>query len=60
MREKKDIKVQIRITATEKQMIDKLKEHEDFSISKFFRKKLHGYFKEQKIEENGIGTFRIG
>jgi hypothetical protein len=48
MKETKDIKVQIRISATEKRMIDDLKKDINFSISDFFRKSLYDYYKSNR------------
>jgi len=44
MKDLKDVKVQVRITASEKQMIDDLKKQGKFSISEFFRKSLKDHY----------------
>lgn len=51
MKETKDIKVQIRVTATEKRMIDDLKKDRNFSISDFFRKSLYDYYKSNQLNQ---------
>lgn len=62
-KENKDRYIQIRITPSEKEMINKLKEHNSrFTISKFFRHFLHEYYKRTIPEEKkeGLGSFQIG
>jgi len=61
-KEKKDVKVQIRITSSEKALLSKLLEtNKDLSISKLFRDSLQEYCKKYGIkDDSGVGTFTIG
>jgi hypothetical protein len=56
-KEQRNLTVQIRITPSEKQMIETLRsENKEFNISKFFREKLVSHYKERNA---GIGSFQI-
>jgi hypothetical protein len=57
--------VQIRITPTEKKMIERLKDMDsDMTVSKLFRDSLHKYCQVNNItvdiKDKGIGGFTIG
>jgi len=55
MKEKRNKTIQIRITETEKQMLDQLRQfNKEFNVSKIFRSKLREYYKEE-IERNMSG-----
>ncbi len=62
-KEKKNVKVQIRITPTEKALLDKLMATDkELSISILFRDTLHANCEKLgiKIDDKGVGSFTIG
>jgi hypothetical protein len=57
-RQNRDIKIQVRVTADEKNMLDKMLEADrEFSISKLVREAINARYKEY---QEGIGSFTIG
>ena len=61
MKENKDIKVQIRITPTEKVLLDKLvATNRELTISRLFRDSLHENCQKLGIKSDGVGDFTIG
>jgi group I intron endonuclease len=64
-KEKKSLKTQVRLTATERMLLQKLLETDErLTISKLFRESLHKYCQEHnitdEIETEGVGNFTIG
>jgi hypothetical protein len=60
MKEKKSINIQIRISPSDKEMLQQLRSNDpEFNASKLFRDQLHSYHRE-KISKNGVGALQIG
>ena len=56
-RQNRNVKIQVRITESEKNMLDKMSEADrEFSISKLVREAINVQYKEYE----GIGDFTIG
>jgi len=59
-REKRNIKVQVRITPKEKSMIDVLRKVDnEFSVSRLFRKSLQDYYNKNGINREGLDNFIV-
>jgi hypothetical protein len=57
-RENRDVKIQVRITQSEKNMLEEMGSYDrEFSISKLVREAINKRYKECK---EGVGSFTIG
>jgi len=60
-KENRDIKVQVRITSSEKQMIEQIRDiNSEMTVSKLFRESLHKYCQEHGIKSKSVGNFVVG
>jgi len=63
MKESKDFKVQVRISSSERELVDLVRKHDsEMTVSRLFRESLHKYCQDKGLKSSdskGVGSFQV-